>query len=108
MSSELYTRNDLIAYTLIYAAMADYSISEEEKGFIIDRVGKKGYKKMLRVYEEDSDLEGLERIKLLKDEFFPGDEGKEELLSLIEDIFKSDHSFDALENVVYRGMRKLL
>ena len=108
MKTEVYTRHDLIAYALIYAAMADYSISEEEKDFIIDRVGKKEFKKMLKVYDEDSDLEGLERIELLKDEFFPGEEGKEELLSLIEDVFKSDHSFDALENVVYRGMRKLL
>ena len=108
MKTEVYTRHDLIAYALIYAAMVDYSISEEEKDFIIDRVGKKEFKKMLQVYNEDSDLEGLERIELLKDEFFPGEEGKKELLSLIEAVFKSDHSFDALENVVYRGMRKLL
>ena len=108
MKTEVYTRNDLIAYALIYAAMADYSISEEEKDFITDRVGKKEFKKMLRVYEEDSDIEGLKRINLLKDEFYPGDKGKEELLNLIEEVFKSDHSFDALESIVYRGIRKLL
>ena len=108
MKTEVYTRHDLIAYALIYAAMADYSISEKEKDFITDRVGKKEFKKMLMVYKEDSDLEGLERIKLLKDEFFPGEEGKVELLNLIEEVFESDHSFDALENVVFRGMRKLL
>lgn len=108
MKTEVYTRHDLIAYALIYAAMVDYSISESEKEFIIDRVGKKEFKKMLKVYDEDSDLEGLERIELLKNEFFPGDKGKEELLSLIKEVFNSDHSFDALENVVYRGMRKLL
>ena len=108
MKTEVYTRHDLIAYTLIYAAMVDYSISEMEKEFIIDRVGKKEFKKMLKVYKEDSDLEALERIELLKDEFFPGEEGKEELLNLIKEVFKSDHSFDALENVVFRGMRKLL
>lgn len=108
MNTEVYTHHDLIAYALIYAAMADYSISEEEKEFITDRVGKKEYKKMLRVYEKDSDLEGLERIKLLKDEFFPGEEGKVELLSLIEDVFKSDHAFDTLEEIVFRGIRKIL
>ena len=108
MKTEVYTRHDLIAYALIYAAMADYSISDTEKDFITDRVGKKEFKKMLKVYNEDSDIEGLERIELLKDEFFPGDAGKEELLNLIEEVFESDHSFDALENVVYRGMRKLL
>jgi len=108
MKTEVYTRHDLIAYALIYAAMADYSISEKEKDFITDRVGKSEFKKMLKVYEVDSDLEGLERIKLLKDEFFPGDNGKEELLSLIKDVFKCDHSFDALESIVYLGIRKLL
>lgn len=108
MNPEIYTRNDLIAYALIYAAMADYSISEKEKSFITDRVGKKEFKKMLRVYNEDSDLKGLERIELLKIEFFPGEKGKEELLNLIKDVFNADHSFDTLENNVYRGMRKLL
>ena len=108
MDPKVYTRQDLIAYALIYAAMADYSISEMEKEFITDRVGKKEFKKMLKVYNEDSDIEGLERIELLKDEFFPGPEGKEELLNLIEEVFKSDHSFDTLESIVFRGMRKLL
>lgn len=108
MKTEVYTRRDLIAYALIYAAMADYSISEKEKEFITDRVGNKEFKKMLKVYNDDSDLESLERIELLKDEFFPGEEGKNELLKLIEDVFKSDHAFDALEEVVFRGIRKLL
>ena len=108
MKTEVYTRHDLIAYALIYAAMADYTISEKEKDFITDRVGKNEFKKMLKVYKEDSDLESLERVKLLKDEFFPGEEGKVELLNLIEEVFKCDHEFDALENVVYHGIRKLL
>jgi hypothetical protein len=108
MKTEVYTHHDLIAYALIYAAMVDYSISESEKDFIIGRVGRKEFNKMLKVYENDSDFESLERIKLLKDEFFPGEKGKDELLNLIEEVFKCDHEFDALENVVYHGIRRLL
>jgi hypothetical protein len=108
METEVYTRHDLIAYALIYAAMADYEMSDQEKVFIIDRVGLVEFGKMLVVYKNDSDLESLERIKLLKDEFFPGEIGKEELLNLIEEVFKCDHEYDALENVVYHGIRKLL
>ena len=64
MKTEVYTRNDLIAYALIYAAMADYSISEEEKDFITDRVGKKEFKKMRDTFHKRTHTIVVVRIPL--------------------------------------------
>ena len=76
MKTEICTCQDLVACALIYVAMVDHSISENEKDFIIGRVRRNEFKKMLKVYKHDSDLESIERVKLLKDEFFPEKRGE--------------------------------
>ena len=108
MRNEIYTRDELLAYAMIYAAMADFTLSEKEKEFITERIGKKNFEKMYRVYENDTDVERIERVELLRSEFFPGEQGKEELLKIIKDVFNCDHEFDALENAVYHSLRMIL
>ena len=108
MVDQQFSYSDLKAYLMIFAAFADNELSEKEKEFIISKVGKPEFQKMLKVYKDDSDLEAISRVEQLRNEFFPGEKGKENLLNLITEVFNCDHEFDALENMVYHGIRELL
>lgn len=96
MSAAEYSFQDFIAYLMIFAANSDLEFTDEEKEYIIKKVGRFEYEKMLALFESHSDYQAIEFILNLK-KVYVDPEGNEDMLSLLKRVFFTDNEFSTLE-----------
>lgn len=103
-----WTRDQFIALALSYAARADLEISEPERAYMKSLCSEEDCEKALTFSETHSDYEVVQTLIRLKEEFFPGAEGKEKLTQILTGLFQSDDDYSQLEHNVMRGLQRVL
>lgn len=103
-----WSREELEAYLLFYAANADFLKSEEEKKLIHSKVSETAYAKMQSEFEKDNDYERIQKIIDTVQRFELSKEEIEVLLNEITQLFEADGKIDALEMEYFIGLRRLL
>lgn len=107
MDYSQYSFEDFIAYVMIYAAEADFVITEEERAHIIFKVGSEEFERMLLLFESNSDMQAIEFILAMeKRHVEKGAEG--DLMQVIRDVMFSDGEFDTLERNVFTALERLV
>ena len=95
-------------YLLLYAANADFELTQTEKQIIHTKASKSEYKHIHSVFENDSDYDRIETILNFKDKFFATEQETEKLLKEINELLKVDHELDLYEKNFFRVLQKLL
>lgn len=108
MDTTSWNYNDFLAFLMVYAAYADLRISDEEKEFIRQRVGKEGFEKMVNFYEELNDIDRINVLVDFKKRFCHSEEDLKTILADFASVLKEDHNIDAGEAAVFLGLRHLL
>ncbi len=104
-----WTREEFKAYILLYAAMANYVETPEEKEFILSKVGKDAYKRMHKQIDVDNDFTAIQKIKKAYDACgYSGDEDLENLLGELKALLHSDGEFDEMERNLLLWLDKIL
>lgn len=103
-----WTHQELKAYMLLYCANADFTVSPEEKKFIISKVGKEEYKRIHKEFEGDNDYQRIQKINAAIERFEYSKEEIDEAFQSIKDLFFVDGDIDILEQNIYRGLKQLL
>ncbi len=103
-----WTRAEFKAYLLMYAAKADYIETAEEKEIIKELVGKKGYKRIHRELDRDSDYQSLQKIMYNIEKFNYSKTELDDLMRDISNLFLSDGNYDILEENMMMYLRRLL
>ena len=104
-----YTHDDFLAYLMIYAASADFTITEKEKAHIINLLGKDEFDKMNGLFRSQNDIEHIETLQMLFAKFKDQYESKEEVIAKMRQIFKLEHDeFNPLEQELILMLNKIL
>jgi len=102
-----WTKNEFKAYLLLYAANADYIITDTEKDIIDDLVDVKQYHKIYAELENDSDFQSIEKILFNLKKFNYSKNEIDVLLTEIKALFLSDGKYDQLEKIMYKSFKKI-
>ncbi len=105
---DLWTYNDFLAFLLIYAASADFTITDEERTRLALDTGYDSYRKALPLFEALSDYERLQTILYFKPRYFATNEEVEKILQEVQDIYKADEKYSANEQNLLLLLRKVL
>lgn len=103
-----WTKEEFKAYTLLYAAHANYNESDEELEYILNQVSPDAYKAVYRELERDNDYQSIQKILHNIEKFHYSQEQIEHLVKDIKDLFDSDGQVDELESNMLLSLKHLL
>lgn len=103
-----WTKNELVAYILLFAANSNYQESNHERNVIISKVDMTTFEKIHKEFDADNDYRSIQKI-------IAGLEAhnysKDDLDMLFEDIkllFWADGEFDIMEQNMMIYLKKIL
>ena len=105
---ETWEQIDYLAFALIFAANADLEISDKEWEYLDDKLDHKFYEEAQEHYEEWTDYQNAQVLQEGREKYFPGKEGKEQLLDEIQNLFKADEEFNVLEENMLHILHQIL
>lgn len=103
-----YSRDQFLAFVLLYAAHIDIEFSPEEKNMIKERVSPEDFDEVYGDFNDMSDYEALQSIMNHKNQFFASDEDKERLFTEIKTLFFADGKYAVQEKTLYHFLKKLI
>lgn len=101
-------RDEFLVLLLIYASHADLQFTDIEKSKITQLYGDDLFDKMNELYLGLREYELLKTICEGRALFYPGIDGKEQVLDIIKGHFQSDGEYTRLERTHYNFLEKML
>lgn len=108
MDTSNWTVEDYKAFALLYAAHVDGELHDDEMEMIEEVVGKERASKINKEGKKLSDYECLQVLSDKREKFYPGENGKEMLLSELSDLFAADGNFSQFEKAVLRNLKRAI
>jgi hypothetical protein len=103
-----FSKNEFIAYLLLYAAETDFKILNAERKFIIAHTSNKEYSHVYTMFKRDSDLEKIEKIQSYRNQYFASKQEAEELMKEALALLKTDEEYSLYEQNFNRILSKIL
>mgnify|MGYP000745975160 CR=1 FL=1 len=103
-----WTKDEFLAYTLLYAAHCNYFETKEEENYILTVIDKETYHKIHTEVVVDSDEENLNKIQNYISENNLSEEDKENLIRDIKKVFFADGYVDVMEKKVFNILKKII
>lgn len=103
-----WTKDELIAYILLYLAHANFEESNHERNIIISKVDMNTFQKIHDEFDSDNDYQSIQKIiNGLKAHNYTKDD-MSVLFSEMKSLFLSDGEFDVMEQNLFMYLKKLL
>lgn len=103
-----WTKDELIAYILLYLAHANFEEPNHERNIIISKVDMKTFQKIHDEFDSDNDYQSIQKIiEGIKSHNF-NEEDMPFLFSEMKSLFLSDGEFDVMEQNLFMYLKKLL
>ena len=107
MNTIQWTRDELVAYVLLFAANSDFKEHPSERDLIISKVDLDTFQDIHDEFDADNDYQGLKKIMTsLKQHNYDKDD-IDVLMEDIEVLFFSDGDFDITEQNMLRCLERL-
>lgn len=106
-ATDSWNEKDFKALLLIYASKADGAMSDPEEGFIRSKLGEAALESALALFEAQSEYDNIQTIMQLKERFYPGQAGKEQLHADLIALFEADGEFSHIEEYILIGLERL-
>ncbi|GHC51931.1 hypothetical protein [Ulvibacter litoralis] len=103
-----WTKKELSAYLLLYCANADYIETEEEIELIRSKVDRADYKAIHKEFENDNDYQSIQKIESTIARLNLSEAQIDALIDEMKALFTADGGYDAAENALFTGLKKLL
>ena len=103
-----WTRDELVAYILLFAANSDFRENNDERNEILSKVDIYTFKEIHDEFDNDNDYQGLQKIMTSLAQHNYDSEDIEILLSDIKSLFFSDGEFNINERNMLNFLEKLL
>ncbi|MCB0382275.1 MAG: hypothetical protein KDD05_02935 [Psychroserpens sp.] len=108
MAHSNWTKQELIAYILLYVAHSDLKESKKEHDYILSRVDVETYKHIKAEFSEDNDYQSINKIVEAVKADANYSISPEELFADIKLMAFADGEMDQLENACYNILKKML
>lgn len=102
-----WTKDELVAYILLFAANADFKESAEERNLIISKVDLKTYDEIHDEFKSDNDYQGLKKITASLEQHNYNQNDIDLLLEDIKVLFFEDDDFDITEQNMLKSLKRL-
>ena len=102
-----WTKDEFLAYLLIYAAQANQVETKEEKEFIESRFGSKILKKIYKEINSDNDYQRIQKVMVYTYQNNYLSQELDNLLKEIKELLLCDGRFDVTEQALYYYLKKI-
>ena len=102
-----WTKDEFLAYLLIYAAQINQIETEEEKEFIESRFDSKILKKVYKEINSDNDYQRIQKVMVYTYQENYLSKDLDNLLKEIKELLLCDGRFDATEQALYYYLKKI-
>ncbi len=103
-----WTRDELVAYILLFAAHSDYKEDNHERNVIISKVDMNTFQEIHDEFDKDNDYQGIQKIMTSLAQHNYEKDDIDILFGDIKALFFSDGDFDITERNMLRFLEKLL
>lgn len=103
-----WTKEELVAYILLYTANSDLTIANHEKNVIISKVDMKTFSKVHQEFDADNDYQSLQKIIAGLEAHNYSKDDLEALFSDIKTLFLSDGNYDVMEQSMFAYLKKIV
>lgn len=108
MNQPHWTKEELVAYILLYTAHSNFEEANMERNVIISKVDMQTFQKIHDEFDKDNDYQSLQKIiKGVEEHNYNNDELKS-LFFDIKALFLSDGEYDILERNMFLYLKKIL
>ena len=108
MNAPNWTKEELVAYILLFTAHSNFDEDNHERNVIISKVDMQTFQRIHDEFDSDNDYQSIQKIiKGIEAHNY----SKDDLNSLFSDIkllFLSDGEFDVLERNMFTYLKKIL
>lgn len=108
MAETSWTKDELIAYILLFAANSNFKESNHERNVIISKVDMTTFSRIHKEFDQDNDYQSLQKIMASLEEHNYSIEDKTELLADIKILFHADGEYDVLEQNMMNFLNRIL
>lgn len=102
-----WSQNEFKTYLFLYAANADYIVTETEKDIIKELIDAKHYHTLYVELNNDNDYQSIQKILYNLKKFDYSENDTENLLTEIKELFLSDGEFNHLEKIMLKNLEKI-
>lgn len=103
-----WTKDELIAYILLFAANSDFNESNLERNVIISKVDMQTFSDIHTEFDTDNDYQSIQKIQVSLKEHHYSLEDLDALFVDIKALFYADGEFDILEQNMFLYLKKVL
>ena len=103
-----WTRDELVAYILLFAAHSDFKEDNNERNAIISNVDMQTFQDIHSEFDCDNDYQSIKKIIMSLEQHNYDKDDIDMLLSDVKVLFFSDGEFNVLEQKMMRFLEKLL
>ena len=102
-----WTKDEFLAYLIIYAAQINQIETEEEKEFIQSRFDSKTLKKIYKEINSDNDYQRIQKVMVYTYQKSYQSHDLDNLLKEIKELLLCDGKFDVTEQSLYHYLKKI-
>ena len=102
-----WTKDEFLAYLIIYAAQINQIETEEEKEFIESRFDSKTLKKIYKEINSDNDYQRIQKVMVYTYQKNYLSHDLDNLLKEIKELLLCDGKFAATEQALYHYLKKI-
>ncbi|MEL6389111.1 MAG: hypothetical protein AAFQ02_03050 [Bacteroidota bacterium] len=102
------SRDLYVAIMMLYAAYADLEYSPSEREHIAGKTSPEVLLQAERIFDASTETSVLQWLIDQRPGVFPGSEGREVVIELIEELFRIDGEFSQIEQSSLGFLRRLL
>ena len=102
-----WSKDEFIAYLLIYAAQINQIETEEEKEFIASKIDAQILKNIYKEINNDNDYQRIQKVMVYTYQEKYLSEDLDSLLREIKELLLCDGKFDATEQALYHYLKKI-
>lgn len=103
-----WTFEDFHTFLLVYAAEADFVIREEERQFIIDKIGEPRFLKFLALFKEMKDIDRIEVVYQFRDQYCKTEEDSNKTLQELKEMLQSGDGINPMEEEILISIKRIL
>lgn len=103
-----WTRDELVAYILLFAANSDFKEHPKEKEMILSLVDKTTFQEIHDEFDADNDYRSIKKITVSLEQHNYSNDDIDILLEDIKVLFYADDDFSINEQIMLSFLEKLL
>nr|WP_321225979.1 hypothetical protein [uncultured Psychroserpens sp.] len=108
MTNTNWTKQELVAYTLLYVAHSDLEETKKERNYILSRVDLKTYLHIKEEFDADNDYQSLNKIIEAVKHESTYNNNLDDLFADIKLMAFADGKMDQMELATYNVLKKIL